>query len=84
MCRRVWGTLCALPPIRRTPITSSLGQAFGTCEGTFAFDFAAYAASGIDSNLTVGAGVTAQFWSRDPFASFSTSLTDATTFTLGD
>ena len=78
------GTLCALPPIRRTQVQSSFGQVPGTCEGTFAFDFAAHAANGTDPNLTAGAAITGQFWSRDPFSSFGTSLTDATSFTVGD
>ncbi len=81
------GFFCVQPPITRTQ-----GQASGgtpppaaDCSGTFAFDFNAYAASGLDPALTAGKTVWAQYWSRDPGFSLpdNTNLSDALEFTLG-
>jgi hypothetical protein len=76
------GTLCVLQPLRRTPTMNSGGSAAGTdCSGTFAFDFAARIASGVDPLIqVVGQRVNAQFWSRDPQDPFTTNTTDALEF----
>ncbi len=61
------GTLCVAPPLRFTGVLTSGGSATSIdCSGSFAFDFAAYRASGVDPLLVVGAQVDGQFWSRDP------------------
>jgi hypothetical protein len=78
------GTMCIAPPRRRTALASTGGSAFGDdCTGTFAFDFNARIASGLDPALVFGETVVAQFWSRDP-GSFpsNTHLTDALEFQI--
>ncbi|MBL8803908.1 MAG: hypothetical protein JNN27_18030 [Planctomycetes bacterium] len=57
------GFLCVQPPSTRTPIQNSGGAA--ACSGVFAFDFNAWAASGVDPALVSGAAVHGQFWYRD-------------------
>lgn len=74
------GQLCVAQPLRRTPLQVSTGT--GACGGSFDFDFAAHLASGVDPQLVAGAVVRAQFWSRDPAASFTSNITDALQFTL--
>lgn len=79
------GTLCVLEPIGRTPPQTSGGSLAGAdCTGTFAFDFNAWIATGVDTALTPGARVWAQYWSRDPgFAPpHSVNLTNALTFEI--
>lgn len=74
------GTLCVLPPLRRTPVQSSGGSlAGGDCTGTFALDLLAWAASGSDPLLGPGAVIHGQFWFRDPLQPDGTGagLTDA-------
>jgi len=72
------GTLCAQPPLVRTPIQSSGGSPPpDDCTGAFLFDLKAWALSGVDSDLVVGADQYGQFWSRDPLAAEGVSLTDA-------
>ena len=75
------GTLCVRTPLWRAPAQSSGGTP-GSCSGSFAFDFNAYAASGADPKLVAGAVVNGQYWSRDPADPFSSNLTDAIEFTL--
>jgi uncharacterized delta-60 repeat protein len=73
------GTFCVQPPTRRTPIALSGGNAApaNDCTGAFALDMNAYAASGVDPALaTAGTSVYCQTWSRDPGASFNTSLSN--------
>lgn len=74
------GQLCVTQPLRRTPVQFSGGST--VCGGSFGFDFANLIASGVDSQLVAGAVVRAQYWSRDPSALFTSSLTDAVQFTV--
>jgi len=61
------GTLCVLPPLRRTAVQSSGGNPPpDDCSGAFSFDFNAWIQSGADPFLAPGRQVNAQFWSRDP------------------
>ncbi len=79
------GTFCIQPPTRRTQIALSGGAAPPTndCSGSFSIDMNAYAASGADPALSsVGARVHCQTWSRDPGASFNTSLSNALVYTV--
>lgn len=78
------GTLCAAPPIRRTAVQNSGGTPPPAldCSGTYGFDFDAWYATGLDPNLTPGAVLDAQFWSRDPSSSFGVGLTDAIEFAV--
>ena len=79
------GTLCALPPLTRTPIQSSGGSLTGIdCSGGYAFDFNAWAQGGNDVGLAPGDVVRGQFWSRDPAHPDGTgvSLTNAASFEL--
>ena len=72
------GTLCILPPFRRTPIQFTGGTA--PCTGSFAFDFNALIQSGTDALLVLGAVIDAQYLYRDPQSSFGLGLTDAIEF----
>lgn len=77
------GFLCVKPPTKRTQVQSSAGNPPPTdCSGTFAFDFNAHAAAGVDPNLTGGTQVFAQYWSRDPQSASTTNLSNAVEFTL--
>jgi len=62
------GTLCALPPLQRTPIQSSGGTPPPAvdCSGAYAFDANAWFGSGQDPNLVAGSSMNGQFWFRDP------------------
>ncbi len=61
------GTLCVQSPIRRTPVTNTLGSITGDdCTGTLFRDFNVWIASGGDPLLSAGTEVWAQFYSRDP------------------
>ena len=61
------GTLCALPPLSRTPPQASGGIGPpDTCTGTFAFDLNERIQNGVDPDLVPGVTVAGQFWSRDP------------------
>jgi hypothetical protein len=76
------GTLCALPPLTRTPVQDSGGTA--PCGGMYSIDFNAYVASGKDPALVAGAQVWIQTWGRDPGfpAPNNTSLSDALSCTI--
>jgi len=74
------GTLCVLPPVRRTPPTVSTPGA--PCDSRLVFDFNAWIATGVDPGLVSGTSVYAQFFYRDPPSSTGTGLTDATCFTI--
>lgn len=76
------GTLCVLPPTKRTPAQSSGGNPTpaNDCSGAFAYDFNVRIASGIDPALVSGAHVWSQYWSRDPADFFTTNLSDGLRF----
>jgi hypothetical protein len=57
------GFLCVGGTVLRTPGQSTGGTA--TCTGSFSFDMGGYIASGFDPNLTCGAIVYTQYWTRD-------------------
>lgn len=77
------GTLCVAPPITRTSVQQSGGQAGALdCSGSFALEFNAEIQSGGDPNLISGAFVDAQYWFRDPPDLFSAGLSDAIRFTI--
>jgi hypothetical protein len=77
------GTLCVQPPITRTPVQSSGGSASGSdCSGVYHFDFNQLIHSGTDASLIAGATIYAQYWARDPQDAFTTSLSDALSFTI--
>jgi len=75
------GWLCVQSPMCRTPVQLSGGSpGVDDCSGAYSFDFNAHIQSGVDAALVPGALVYAQFWSRDPGASFNTNLSDALRF----
>lgn len=75
------GTLCVAPPLRRTAVQSSAGNPPpDDCSGTYAFDMNAWIQSGSDPNLTLGAGVFAQYWGRDPADAAGVQLSDGLAF----
>jgi hypothetical protein len=77
------GTKCVKDPTVRTPPQSSGGSASGSdCSGSYAFDFNAWFASGIDPALAAGAEIYAQYWSRDPASASHTSLSNAVAFVI--
>ncbi|MBI5431606.1 MAG: PQQ-dependent sugar dehydrogenase [Planctomycetes bacterium] len=77
------GHLCAKLPITRTAVQNSNGSSTGTdCTGTYTFDFNAWINGGSDPSLLAGTAVYAQYWARDPADTFTTSLTDAVSFTI--
>jgi len=79
------GTLCLAAPIHRTPAQNSGGSTGGTsCTGLYTYDFNVRIASGIDPQLTAGATVDAQYYSRDPGFPLpnNVGLTDALEFTI--
>lgn len=73
------GTLCVQPPLQRTaPQTSGGNIGFDDCSGEYVFQFShAYMAN---EGVAAGTRVHAQYWSRDPAASFQVGLTDAVSF----
>jgi hypothetical protein len=78
------GTLCVLPPTRRTASQSSGGNPSGSdCSGAYAFDFNALVQSGSYSDLDAGTIVDCQYWSRDPASPSTTGLTNAVEFGIG-
>jgi hypothetical protein len=78
------GALCVHPPIKRTTPQTSGGSAVGLdCSGEFAYDFNALIQSRVDSNLTVGRSVFAQYWYRDPPAPSGSALSNAVRFFIG-
>ena len=77
------GTLCVMPPIKRTVVQNSGGNPPpDDCSGTFSHDFNALIQSGADPNLTVDACVYAQYWSRDPASGPTSNLSDALSFRI--
>lgn len=78
-------TLCISPPIRRTPVQDSGGNAPPVdCSGVFHFDFNALVQGGSDALLVPGTTVDAQYWYRDPAdpTGFGSGLSDALEFTI--
>ncbi len=72
------GFLCVKNPVRRTAPFNSGGNAGpDDCSGVYSFDFNALVRSGADPLLEPGREFFAQYWSRDPAASFSTNRSDA-------
>lgn len=79
------GLLCASGSLRRTrPRTSGGPSSPLDCTGTFSFDFATHAASGVDAALVPGTTVYAQYTYRDPLdpSGFGRGLSGGTAFTL--
>ncbi len=75
------GFLCVKSPTVRTNLLNSGSSGAPPCTGVFSFDFNAHIASSGNSALQApGQAVWAQFWSRDPLASFQTNRTDALAF----
>lgn len=75
------GYLCVEGSVRRTALLNSGGTNVGSdCSGVFVYDFNARIQSGVDSLLEPRVEVFAQFWSRDPGASFNTNRSDAIRF----
>jgi hypothetical protein len=76
------GTMCVQAPIQRTVAQNSGGSASpaNDCTGSFSYDFNVLIASGANSQLSVGRLVCAQYWSRDPAATFTTNLSNALRF----
>ncbi|MBL8863749.1 MAG: hypothetical protein JNK02_17300 [Planctomycetes bacterium] len=78
------GTLCVASP-RRAGLQNSGGAAGAPdCSGGFAFDFNAWARSGVDPALLAGVVVCAQWYYRDVQdpAGFGSGLSNAVRFTL--
>jgi len=77
------GTLCCQSPVRRTGVQAT-GGASGLvdCSGTLVFDMNARIRSGLDPGLAAGATVAAQYYYRDPQATWGTGLTDAVQFQI--
>lgn len=77
------GFLCVKAPVTRTPQQNSGGNSgVPDCSGTFAFDFNADIQSGTNPLLVPGTAVNAQYWYRDPPASYTTGMTNALEFTI--
>jgi hypothetical protein len=76
------GTLCMLPPLKRTPGQVAGGS--GVCQGSYNLDFNAFIATGNDPALVAGSVVRGQFWSRDNgfVAPHNTGLSDAISFVI--
>jgi hypothetical protein len=86
------GFLCLVPPVKRTPGVSSLGNPlpFQDCSGMYQIDMNAFAVGALGGNplaqLQVpGTKVQAQFWGRDNGFTppNDTTLTDAIEFDVG-
>jgi hypothetical protein len=80
------GWLCMKPPIKRLSIqnSGSSGAPCGTdpATGVMTRDFNTFMSTSSDPTLTVGTPVQIQAWTRDPQASFGTSLTGALVGTI--
>jgi len=74
------GTLCVAPPLRRTPIQTSGGQAGVPCDGSFTFDVNAWLQAGNEPSALPGVRIDGQYWFRDPGAPAHVGLTDAIRF----
>ena len=77
------GTKCVSSPSFRTPTQNSSGAPSGnSCTGAYSFDFNALIQASTNPQLTVGAKVYCQYWSRDPLSPSTTGLTNAASFTI--
>ncbi len=76
------GFLCASSPVVRTTLQMAGAGGAPPCSGSYAFDFNAYVASGVDPDLTAGSQVWTQYWSRDPAAAAGSGLSDGLTFVI--
>lgn len=77
------GWLCVSAPLQRMPTQRTLESSpYDPCNGSMEVDFDAWVRSGVDPNLSIGATVYVQAWSRDPGTVQDTSLTDAITFDI--
>ncbi len=77
------GTLCVAPPVRRTGLQFSFGNMGpDDCSGFYSTNFNAVIQGGGDPLLISGEEVFAQYWYRDPPASFGSGLSDAAQFTI--
>jgi len=76
------GFLCATPPTKRTPLSTSSSAGAPPCTGLYAFDLNARIASGIDPTLVAGQQVWAQYWTRNGGVASGTGLTNGLTFTI--
>ncbi len=77
------GTLCAAPPLVRTAIQGSGGNAGPPdCSGAYALDFNAWIQSGTDPSLVAGRAVFVQHWYRDPASTTTSALSDGGQFTI--
>lgn len=81
------GTLCVLPPLRRLPVQSAGGTLppVSNCSGVYSFEFNAHAQSGLDTLISPGTQINAQWWSRDPgqIDGSGAGLSDAVQFVIG-
>lgn len=78
------GTLCVQAPTRRTPAQNSGGSPPPSyCTGSYSYDFNPRIQAGVDANLVAGATIYAQWWSRDPSASFTVGLSNGISFVIG-
>lgn len=78
------GWKCVRAPNFRTPPQNSGGAPGGLdCSGVFTFDFNAHVRSGAHATLQPGIIIYAQYWARDPAASFANNRSDAIRFGLG-
>lgn len=68
------------PTVRTSPQNSGGTIGADDCTGVFSFDFNARIQSGVDSMLQPGVIVYAQYWARDPAASFANNRSDAVWF----
>lgn len=78
------GTLCVKAPfVRLLPPKNSGNTAGGLCPGELRVNFNNRIQSGVDTSLTVGQQVNAQFFYRDPGVDFfNDGLTDGVEFTI--
>lgn len=79
------GTLCVAPPLRRLSIQNAGGNPPpDDCSGSFSFDFNQHLASGIDTTISVGDELWAQYWFRDPAdaTGFGAGLSDGLAFAV--
>lgn len=76
------GTLCVMPPLKRTSLMNSAGVPPSTCSGSYMFDMQAEIS--ISPLLPPGSTAYAQYWYRDPSIGDGTGvgLTNATMFTV--
>jgi hypothetical protein len=84
------GTLCILPPKKRTPLTNSgMSNPADPCSGSLTLDMNAFADGTAGGNpdpalSLVGQRVNAQFWGRDPAnGPFHVFLSDAIEYVVG-